>query len=152
MSDFADSYTQYFGPGLRLYDGDLNAARTAQILPKIFRDVVQSPAISFRVQNITMATSDTLDIKPSQMGAASDNEITLCIVKVVGKIEVNTVGKDYDDATDVAGVSQSYGTSYFPGILIFSTYNLTSIEIEALAASEVTIYTSVQVPSTDARL
>jgi len=152
MSGMSDSYTQYLGPGIKVYEGDVNSTESADDIPRQFRDVISSPCLTYKVEKLSMETGDTRDISPMLMGASGDNEKVLCIVDVIGKIEVNTAGDDFDDSTPVAGISQSYGTQYFPGRLVLTTYNLDSIEIEALADSTVTVFTAVLVSSTDARL
>ena len=148
----SSSYTAYFSPGLRLFDGDVSMARAANVLPKQFRDLFEHPCLTYRADRVAMVITDTRSIEPMLIGVKTDNARTFVVLRVTGEVKVTTVGNDADDSTPITGISQVYGTAYLPGFLVLHPYNLTSITLEALATSTVDVLTGVLALSTDSRL
>ena len=148
----SNSYTAYFSPGIRIYDGDVNNTTASNVVPREFRSLSEHPMLSHREDRVVMAIADTRSIEPMNIGAASDNERSLVVLKVIGRVKVTVVGKDSDDAADLTGISEVFGTAYLPGYLVLMPYNVTSITLEAIAASTVDVLTGILVLSTDSRL
>lgn len=146
------SYTAYFNPGLRLYSDDVSSSRASDILPKQFKDLYEHICLSYLAEGLDMAIAETRSVEPMLIGAAADNARSFVVLRVVGEIKVTTVGNDSDDASAITGISQSYGTTLFPGFLVLSPYNLDSITVEAITASTVDIITGVFALSTDSRI
>ena len=147
----ATSYTAYVYPGLNLWDSPTSTGEYASNEPRIYRDVITSPAVAYRSEDITiLSTDDALAMQPSVFAQA---EKMLIVLKVVGRVRVSTTGKDYNGSDTINGYTDVYGTAYFPGILVLSSYNLTAISLSGLAASStVSLVTTTLAESTDARL
>ena len=64
-------------------------------------------------------------------------------VKVAGSVTVDTTARDTDSVTAIAGHVPVYGTSLFPGILQWSTYNLVTLTLTAVTASTGEIFVAV---------
>ena len=148
----SDSYTLYLSPGLSCYDGDVNLPGASNVVPREFRSLYEHPMLTYRTEQVTMAISDTRSVEPMLIGAASDNERSLVVLKVIGRVSITTVGKDSDDSTDITGISEVYGTAYLPGMMVLCPYNLDSITLTAIAASTVDVITGILAVSTDSRL
>jgi len=148
----SNSYTAYFSPGIRIYDGDVNITDASNLVPREFRDLYEHPMLSLRSEKVTMAVSDTRSIEPMLIGTNSDNERSLVVLKVIGRAKVTTVGKDSNGSTDITGITETYGTSYLPGFLVLMPYNLDSITLEAITASTVNVLTGILAVDTDSRL
>ncbi len=50
---------------------------------------------------------------------------SVIIIRVIGAARIDTVGKDTDGTTTIDGSTPTYGTSIYPGYVLFSTYNST---------------------------
>jgi hypothetical protein len=75
------------------------------------------------------------------------------IMRVVGEAKLSTVGVDTDNSTGITGEMPAYGTSKFPGILIFSTYNVQTFTVESLADdTTVELFAGIAAEDDDSRL
>ncbi len=74
-----------------------------------------------RVKSYTLASSATATIGSFSVTA----DWRMIMIKVVGEVTLTSAGNDAASAP-IAGVTGCYGTSLFPGWLIWSTANLTS--------------------------
>jgi len=65
------------------------------------------------------------------------------LVKVVGEVRVDTTAKDTNGSSNITGYLPVYGIDIFPGILQWSTYNIVTFTLTAIAASTGQIYVGV---------
>lgn len=104
-----------------------------------------------RSQQVTLANAATYIVTPPKLVTATDK--ALMLVRVVGSARVNVAAKDFNGSDDVSGAIPVYGVARFPGIGVFSTYNLVSLTLESLADDTVIdIFTAVTCDDNDARL
>ncbi len=90
--------------------------------------------------NITYRQLTTFDLaaagsKTLTLPNAALTDYQYVIIRVVGEVRLDVVGKDTNGTTTINGYLPVYGTSVFPGILQFSTYNNTSLTLTAVADS-----------------
>jgi hypothetical protein len=147
----ATSFTAYLFPGQELWSDNASTGEYADETPKLYRDIITSPAVAYRTQDITLLSTDTaIDITPSIYAVA---EKMLIVIKVSGRVRVTTTAKDYNGSSDITGITDVYGTEYFKGVLVLSTYNTSAISLSGLAASStVSLATITLVETTDSRL
>lgn len=74
-------------------------------------------------------------------------------MQVVGQINIITTGKDADGATSISATLPLYGTTAYPDIGVFSTYNLSAIELSAVTAgSSARYFFGISCDDSDSRL
>jgi hypothetical protein len=104
-----------------------------------------------RIQEVELDNAETYVITPPKLTPATDK--CFMLVRVIGSARVNTVGTSFDGVTAVAGKIPVYGVSRFPGIGVFSTYNLSGLTLESLAdGTVIEVFTAVTCDDNDARL
>jgi len=104
-----------------------------------------------RIEEVTLDNTQTRVITPPKLSASTDK--CFMLVRVIGSARVNTVGTSFNGITAVAGKIPVYGVTRFPGIGVFSTYNLTSLTLESLAdGTVIEVFTAVTCDDNDARL
>jgi hypothetical protein len=85
------------------------------------------------VQEMELDTDGTRAIDFANYSTTYPNDSTCIILRVIGWVELQTVAKDTDDAATINGYQRAYGTTVLPGVLILSTYNVTSFTLKALS-------------------
>jgi len=114
-------------------------------------DVIYDNVLWRRSEQFTLALSATRTVTPPNLVAATDS--CMALVRVIGSARVNIVGLDFDGATPTAAKLPIYGTALYPGVGLISTYNVSSLTVESLAAGTVVdIFTAVTCGDNDARL
>lgn len=83
----------------------------------------------------------------------ASTEWAFLIMRVVGHAKVSTSGFDTDGSTPITGELPCYGTSIFPGMLLLSTYNVSTFTVESLADStKVELFAGISCEDDDPRL
>lgn len=82
-----------------------------------------------------MDEDDTKVVNLANYTLTYPNDWTICIAHVTGIAELQTVAKDYNNSSTINGYQRTRGTTVFPGILILSSYNITSFTFKALEDS-----------------
>jgi hypothetical protein len=101
---------------------------------------------------LLMDENDTQTINLANYGVAYPNDWTIIVLQVEGWVELQTLAKNYDNATTINGYQRSKGTSVFPGLLVLSSYNVTTFTLKALADStKIRYLAAVACLSTDSR-
>lgn len=99
-----------------------------------------------------MDEDDTKTIDLANYSTSYPNDWAIIVLQVEGWCELQTVAKDYNNSTTINGYQRCYGTSVFPGILVLSTYNVTSFTIKALSDdSKIRYLAAIACLSSDAR-
>lgn len=103
-------------------------------------------------EQMDLDDGDTRTINISNLIAAQGNWVFV-IARVIGEASLNLVGDDLDDATETTAAQVGYGTDLHPGMIMLSTYNLETAEIEGLAdGTKVVLWFGVLAEDDDARL
>jgi hypothetical protein len=89
----------------------------------------------YKADDLEMDADDTRVISLANYSVSYPNDQVIVVLWVDGWVELQTVAKDYDNATTINGYQRAYGNSVFPGVLILSTYNATSFTLKALQAN-----------------
>ncbi len=87
-----------------------------------------------RQMTLSMASGDSVAFTPTNIALADWGVI---FARVIGTARIETVGKDTDGTTTINGYSPGYGTSIYPGYIMLSTYNLSTMTVTAQANSTV---------------
>lgn len=86
----------------------------------------------FKSADLEMDSAQTRVISLANYSLSYPNDQTIVILLVDGWVELQTAAKDYDNAAGITGYQRSYGNSIFPGMLVLSSYNITSFTLKAL--------------------
>lgn len=92
------------------------------------------------LENVSLANAATRTLAIPGSAATSDWQLIMC--RVIGKAMLTIVGKDTDGTTTITGYQRAYGTSYFPGVIFVSGYNITSL---TLTGQDTTATTTIDV-------
>ncbi len=99
-----------------------------------------------------MDTNDTKTINIAHYSVVYPNDWTIVVLQVEGWCELQTVGKAYDNAAALTGYQRCFGTAAYPGILVLSSYNVTTFTLKALSDdTKIRYLASTACLSTDAR-
>ena len=90
-----------------------------------------------RMGTLALNSGDSVSVTPAGLALT---DWCVIMVRVIGLVQLNVVGKDTDNTTTISGTTPGYGTDIYPGYIILSTYNLSSISISALADDSVAEY------------
>ncbi len=83
----------------------------------------------------------------------ASSEWSFLIMRVNGHAQVNTAGFDTDGTTPITGELPVFGNRVFPGMLLLSTYNVTSFTVESLADStKIELFAGISCEDDDPRL
>lgn len=141
------SYSLFFTPEIEIYSDDVTDPMSSTFVQSIFNEETTYEVVSHKVDSATLNDGDSKTI-PLLGTVLADRKFI--IIKVTGpsstetgEAHVTTVGKDFNGTTDITGVSSAIGTELYPGYIVLTTYNITSITIEADADdTEVQIFAS----------
>lgn len=90
------------------------------------------------LENVALDDTDTRTIVIPTSAVLGDWQLIMLRVSSsvagsAGKLLLTVVGKDTDGTTTITGYQRAYGTSYFPGVVFLSGYNLTSLTMTGQA-------------------
>lgn len=101
---------------------------------------------------LLMALNDTKTINLASYSVSYPNDWTIIVLQVEGWCELQTLAKNYDDTSTINGYQRCFGNGVYPGILVLSSYNITTFTLKALAAAtKIRYLAAVACLSTDAR-
>ena len=122
--------TIFLGPQCSAWGDDVSDPSTAATAQNFSPELLSGLNMR-RMESIALDDTDTRAI--TIQGIADANKFVLYL-SVVGECQVETVGKDTASAA-INGYIPTYGTARFPGKILLSTYNLSSVTLRGLADS-----------------
>lgn len=129
--------TTFVAPLANVYEDSLSDTQQSD---QIVQSIDNLMAYKLKGSNASACSLLASEHRAFSVGALSDNDFIM--IRVIGQVELQTNGKDFDGTTNIAGLSRTYGTSLFPGFIVLSTYNLTVVNIIAITDSYVQIFDS----------
>lgn len=135
MSDF----TQFMSNVVNVYPTDAPDPFFAQYLDTLN----EYTRYNVKYRQVTAFDLVAAGTKTFTLPNAALTDWQFVVVRVVGEVRVDTVAKDTDGSTTINGYVPVYGIDIFPGILQFSTYNITSFTLTAVDDSVGEIYVGV---------
>lgn len=115
--------TLFANPFSEVYTSDVSGSDSSDIINFIF-DNNDRYAVSNLANIDTVALDATDTFAYSSLTQATQRYL---LVSVVGSVLVTTTAFDYDNATPIVGNLACQGVSAWPGMLLLSTYNVTSL-------------------------
>lgn len=87
-----------------------------------------------KVANMALGLTETRVFTPVGLALA---DWSIIVARVVGSARIETAGFDTDGTTAITGHTPLFGNSLLPGYALWSTYNVTSFTMLALADNTV---------------
>ncbi len=96
---------------------------------------------------------DDTDTRAISFANYTRSDWSYLIVRVIGSARINTAGKDTDGSSAITGKLPMYGTDIFPGIGLFSSYNVDTFTVESLADStKIELFAAISCADDDTRI
>lgn len=141
--------TAFIAACFRSWDTNTDAPEMST-LGRMGGDVIYENILWRRSEQFALALSATRDVTPPNVNAT---DTTLALIRVVGSARLNIVGVDFNGSTATAAKLPIFGTALYPGVGLISTYNVTSLTVESLAAGTlVDVFTAMTCLDADTRL
>lgn len=104
-----------------------------------------------KVEQFELDDTETRTISYANYTALSD--WAYIVMRVIGEARINTVGVDTDGVTAITGKLPAYGTEIFPGVVLLSTYNVSTFTVESLAdGTSIELFAGISCEDDDTRL
>lgn len=142
-------YTLFMSPLHQAFSDNVNDPEDSQVVARLRGDVRQN----ILYQHVEQYSLDDGSTRAISYANYTLTEWAFIVLRVVGEIKVTTVAKDTDGSTDISANLPCYGTALFPGILVLSTYNVSSFTVESLADdTTVQVFAGIAAEDDDSRL
>lgn len=120
---------------------------------KVFASFLGQEKYNVLYQRIEQYELDATQTRAVTFPGYSSSEWAVIIFRVIGDVTINTTGFDTDGTTPITGKLPGYGNELFPGIVILSTYNVSTFTVESFQdGSTVELYASIACADDDPRI
>lgn len=121
-------YTLFVAPIAQAWNDNVADFNRTSMPSALMEDLIRIGVLYRRQEHIELDSAETRAVN---LANKANSEIQIFVMRVVGTVEVQTTGLDVDDATGITGFFQANGTAEYPGFIMFSTYNVSDVTIEA---------------------
>lgn len=143
-------HTLFLSPLHQAFNEDVECPDAADVKAALRGDIRHNILYS-KIEQYELDITETRAISLANYTALSD--WAFIKMRVVGDAKLTTAAKDTDDTTDITADLPCYGTAKLPGILVLSTYNVTSFTVESLADDTVVeLFAGIAAEDDDTRL
>lgn len=142
-------HTLFLSPLHQAFNSDVPEPSDSEVISRLVGDVYHN-ILYHKKEQFELDSAETRAISYANFTAA---HWAFIILRVVGDAKITTSGVDTDDATGITADLPCYGTSLLPGILILSTYNVSTFTIESLAdGTVIELFAGIAAEDDDTRL
>ena len=126
--------------------------------PSLLSESGQNNVLYHRFETVSLDDDDTRTISFANYATSEWVGIVAQVFSsasstAIGEARINIVAKDTDGSTDIASAPVGYGNKLHPGLIMLSTYNVTSFQLEGLADdTTVVLWAMIFAEDDDSRL